>query len=257
MIFFDFLRFLALISAIFSFLVWTAFLRILFGYGEFSQRWVDFCAKIHSRLGFFILLVDRRHTATPTSQLRPSLMVSNHLSYLDVLTISADYACSFVTSVEIRDSFLLGHMAKLFGCVFVERRDRSQIDKEIGSIAESIKNGRTVCIFPEATSSNGEQVLPFKKSMFKSVSGTGIPVHAFSLKYSHKKGGPLNSQERDAVCWYGDMPFLPHLWACIRLRGFLSSYEDLGYIETTDLSRDELCETAFAKVSAKYHNILL
>lgn len=95
------------------------------------------------------------------------LVLCNHLSYTDVIAISSVFPSVFVTSVEVRDSAFVGMMSNLGGSVFVERRNREHIEKEIAEITRALKEGLNVVIFPEATSSNGETVLPFKRSLLK------------------------------------------------------------------------------------------
>jgi 1-acyl-sn-glycerol-3-phosphate acyltransferase len=143
----------------------------------------------------------------------PSLIVSNHLSWLDILVIASIRPTVFVTSVEIRDSGFLGMVCKLAGCHFVERRSRSNIGVEVEKMAETLREGFAVGLFPEGTTSNGAAVLPFKVSLFDAAIAAGVPVQPVCLNYLTIDGRSVDIESGRRLFWYGDMEFLPHLWA--------------------------------------------
>jgi 1-acyl-sn-glycerol-3-phosphate acyltransferase len=156
-----------------------------------------------------------------------ALLAGNHLSYMDVLCISSVVTSCFVTSVEIKNTPGLGHLCKMAGCLFVERRSRAGLTKEIGELQEGLERGLTVTIFPEATSTNGEQLLRFKRPLFLSAVQAKKPVVPMCLNYRKIGTQPLSLKNRDAIFWYGDMDFLPHLW---ELSGKGSFEADLHFL---------------------------
>lgn len=139
------------------------------------------------------------------------LIVANHLSYLDILVIASLQPTLFVTSIEIRDSGFLGYLCKAGGCHFVERRNRNQIQREVAEIAGSLSEGLNVVVFPEATSTNGAQVLPFKVSLMDAAIMSGRPLLPLCINYREIGGQPVRVENRDEICWYGDMTFLDHI----------------------------------------------
>jgi len=145
--------------------------------------------------------------------LRGGLFVGNHLTYLDVLVISPQVGACFVTSKEIKETPLLGQICQMAGCLFVERRSKSNILNEISELRDGLQVGLSVAIFPEATSTNGEQILRFRRPLFMAAINAGSPVIPFCLNYRTVGGQPINFVTRDQVFWYGDMDFAPHLWA--------------------------------------------
>ncbi len=171
-----------------------------------------------------------------------ALYVGNHLSYLDVLVISSQKPAAFVTSVEIRETPGLGLICELSGCLFVERRNRSRLMSEVSELAEGLNHGLNVAIFPEATSTNGESVLRFRRPLFLAAVQTKVPVVPFCLNYRMVGGQPINKESRDSVFWYGDMDFLPHLWALAGAGGvsvdleFLEPMSVTGHEEPGDLA---------------------
>lgn len=181
-------------------------------------------------------------------------IVCNHLSYLDMMMISSVIPTSYVTSIEIKETPVLGQLAQLSGCLFVERRNKKNIMSEIQEIETALKNGVNVTVFPEATSTNGEQVLGFKRSLFQSAVNVGVEVLPLTINYKTIDGKALNRQNRDKVCWYGDMSFAPHLWELCKSAEVTASLsvsshvEVAGKIECSALLRD-IC---YQNVSENY-----
>lgn len=168
--------------------------------------------KFFCRLGLKILNV--RASYEGLEHVEPGvLLVGNHLSYVDVVVVHARVPACFVTSKEIKQTPVLGQVCQLAGCLFVERRTRMNLRGEVEEIAEGLRRGFNVAIFPEATSTNGEQVLRFKRPLFTAAERAARPVVPFCLNYHTVGGEPINRVTRDKIFWYGDMGFAGHLWA--------------------------------------------
>lgn len=184
------------------------------------------------------------------------LIVGNHLSYLDVLIYATMYPCCFVTSVEVRDTFFLGHLCKLGGCVFVERRNRKGLRGEIKEIEDALAYGLNVIVFPEATSTNGESVLRFKRPLFQSAITVGKDVLPVVLNYTKINNKGLSIENRDLLFWYGDMEFAPHFWKFLNLDSIRCEVKTLPPITDTD-SREitDLSETAHALIEKDFNAI--
>ena len=95
------------------------------------------------------------------------LLVCNHLSYLDILVLSALVPCVFVAKREVKDWPVFGWFAKKAGTVFVHREQRAQAVQTVNEIEAALQTGAVVVLFPEGTSSGGETVLPFKSSLLE------------------------------------------------------------------------------------------
>ena len=163
----------------------------------------------------------RLRISVETSGIEPTgenfLVVSNHLSYVDLMVIAAVMPSVFVTSIDMGEVFFLGTMAEIGGSVFIERRHRERIEADIQQLASRLEDGFDVVLFPEGTSSSGESVLPFKRSLFAAAIRTGKKIRPLTLSYPKIDGEDFNRDNRDSVCWYGKMSFLPHflrLLAC-------------------------------------------
>lgn len=181
------------------------------------------------------------------------LIIGNHMSYLDILIYLSFFETLFVTSVEMKERFFIGHITRIAGCLFVERRNPRKLHEEMTTIKKYFNAGFNVCIFPEGTSSNGESVLPFKKSLFQIPIDTHVPIQPIILKYRKIDGKDFGPENCDKVCWYGGLGFFKHLFTLFTLRRVEADLTVISQIESKKFSdRKELSDFAFALVSEKY-----
>lgn len=184
------------------------------------------------------------------------LYVGNHLSYLDVLVICSVKPSCFVTSVEVRETLGLGLICRMAGCLFVERRNKLRLLDEVAEISEGLKNGLSVAVFPEATSTNGEQILRFRRPLYIAAIKAAKPVVPFCLNYSHVGPKPIDHDTRDQVFWYGDMDFMPHLWALAGSGGVKVTIHFLKPLNPkADTEPGDLAEQSQAQVAAVFRAI--
>lgn len=170
------------------------------------------------------------------------LLVCNHLSYIDVLVLACSAPSTFVTSVEVKHSFGLGLITRLAGCVFVERRNRSTIGTDSDQIRKILESGGSVVLFPEGTSTNGDQVLPFRPAFFQSAIDARSSIHDFYLTYDHS-----------AVAYYGDMQFISHLWNLCCEKTIRATLTYLGDTEIkSDSDRKCIAHWSHARVLSEH-----
>lgn len=149
-------------------------------------------------------------------QSRTYLIVSNHLSYIDILIIASLHPCAFVTSLEMKRSPFLGQIITLAGCLFVNRKNKSKINDEIHNLRLALLSGISVVFFPEATSTDGGEVLRFKRPLFESSIATQIPILPLTINYQRVNQENFSLKNRDFICWYGDMDFFPHFISLLK-----------------------------------------
>jgi 1-acyl-sn-glycerol-3-phosphate acyltransferase len=138
----------------------------------------------------------------------PFLLAANHLSYLDVLVLASRLPTTFVAKAEIATWPVLGPLCSSFGTLFVDRGRKSDLPRLLGRLEEALAAGSGVVFFPEGTSSPGVGVLPFRSPLLALPAASGHPVHAAALAY---RTPPAEAPAHLSVCWWGDMPFSPHL----------------------------------------------
>ncbi len=151
---------------------------------------------------------------------RPLLLVSNHSSYLDVFALGSLYGLRFTPKREVASWPIVGYLCKLAGCVFIDRHPRRTRDNQ-DNLRASLEAGEAVSLFPEATTTDGARVLPFRSSYFslaeESFRGQQLTVQPVAIACTKVAGLPMISRLRATYAWYGDMFFFPHLWECLQL----------------------------------------
>lgn len=185
------------------------------------------------RWGVRILGLRVDHTTPPLRDGVPRLIVANHISWIDPLLFAARAPALFVTSLEVSSDALLGRVCAAAGCLFVDRRRHSGARDARDRIAHAL-NSIDVVVFPEATSSDGTSVLPFKPAAFAAACADGRIVHPVAIVHRSWDDRPLARQLRDRVCWYGDMRFLPHLFGIVRARHVRSRLHWLSIVQGAD-----------------------
>ncbi len=156
---------------------------------------------------------------------RPHLVISNHISYFDIVALGSLVAGDFIAKADIAQWPIFGIMAKAGRSVFIERR-RSATSNARDQIQDRLDAGDTLIMFPESTSGDGNHMKPFKSALFtvaeRQVTDSlgrsrGIAVQPVSLAYTRLNGLPLGVGWRPYVAWYGDMELGPHLWHAAKL----------------------------------------
>jgi lyso-ornithine lipid O-acyltransferase len=143
------------------------------------------------------------------------LLVSNHLSYLDILIYSAVTPCVFVSKAEVAKWPYFGFAARQAGTIFIDRTKRISAQNVAQEIARRLDDPVPILVFPEGTSSDGAQVMRFHSALFEPAVRSSAPVTTAAVRYVIGGGVP----ERE-LCWYGDEGFLPHLWKALGTPGF-------------------------------------
>ncbi|MCB9072809.1 MAG: 1-acyl-sn-glycerol-3-phosphate acyltransferase [Bdellovibrionaceae bacterium] len=195
------------------------------------------------------------HYSSPNlfAQNKTYFMVCNHMSYLDLLFLGSGVPAVFVTSVEMKNTPFLGDISRFGGAYFVERRDRSKIPGEVKDLSNLMHHGFNVFVFPEATSTHGMHILPFKKAMFNAAIAAEVDVLPICLRYEEINGEPFNEHNKDRICWYGDMPFFPHFR---QVMGLHSLKVSVNYLEPISIKqfpdRTALAEAAYNQITQFY-----
>jgi 1-acyl-sn-glycerol-3-phosphate acyltransferase len=147
-----------------------------------------------------------------------ALIIPNHISYLDVLAIQSVFPSKFVTSNDIGQTFFLGHLCKIGGCLFVNRKSKKDLLKNIDQISSELNRGSRIVLFPEGTTSPGDRLLPYKSSLLEAAVRSRSMVYPLCIRYTKLDGSPLIPSQYDIFAWYGSMAFFPHLWQLMQIK---------------------------------------
>ena len=146
------------------------------------------------------------------------LLVSNHLSYVDIIVIGACAPAVFVAKREVRSWPVFGWFARLAGTMFVDRESRSHVGQAAVEMEAALKSGALVVLFPEGTSSDGKSVLPFKSSLLEPAARLSRPLATALIQYE-LPGGDVGEE----VCYWKDMTLVSHLINLLSKQGLRAS----------------------------------
>ena len=177
-----------------------------------------------------------------------AVVVSNHLSYLDIPVLGSVLPCRFVSKAEVAGWPVVGSLARLAHVVFLQRERRRDLPAAAAAIRASLDARVPVVFFPEGTSTAGAGVLPFHAGLLQPAAEGGVPCQPVALRYETPRdaGSPAFS-----VCWWGDMTFGGHVWKLLGLRrieaGLVFAGEPLCHAE-----RKALAAALHARVAAAF-----
>lgn len=170
-----------------------------------------------------------------------NLLVSNHISWIDILLIVATTPGHFIAKAEIASYPLIGHLAKSLQTVFLNRASIKNAIAVSNSVAETLEQGNCIVFFPEGTTSDGKALLPLHSSLFEAAIISKASVQPIILRF-HRKG----SMTADSAAAYIDSKSLiSTLWTVLRTPNLSALIVGLPplYPEPSD-TRRTLCEKA-------------
>ncbi|MCW8914424.1 MAG: 1-acyl-sn-glycerol-3-phosphate acyltransferase [Magnetovibrio sp.] len=151
-------------------------------------------------------------TGAPSANV--ALFAANHSSYLDILVLGACVREGvFVAKSEVASWPLFGFLARLSRTLFISRNPKDALHQR-KIFSDRLKQGTSLILFPEGTSTNGSHVKTFKSTLFSALDDISVKalVQPVSVTYTrHKNGQPLSPFEREKYTWFGDMTLAPHL----------------------------------------------
>lgn len=135
------------------------------------------------------------------------MLLSNHVSWLDIFAIDALAPASFAAKAEIASWPLAGTLVARAGTVFIERGRRHAVHGVIRQMNGKLAAGLRTAVFPEGTTSDGHRLLPFHGNLVQAALETGAPIVPIGLRYVDPDGEPSH-----AAAFVGDTTFLASLW---------------------------------------------
>jgi 1-acyl-sn-glycerol-3-phosphate acyltransferase len=173
-------------------------------------EWMHFCGRI------VLAAIGIRYRVEGQLPAGATLIVANHLSYLDIAICSAAVPSAFVAKHEIAAWSGFGRLARLGGTIFVDRISRISAWQVADRMGHRLAETVPVLLFPEGTSTDGSEVIRFHPTLFEPAIEGELMVTPAAIFYEPHEAG---THERD-LCWYGDESFFPHLLCVLGIRGF-------------------------------------
>jgi 1-acyl-sn-glycerol-3-phosphate acyltransferase len=146
-------------------------------------------------------------------------MISNHLSYLDIIVFASIHPCVFVSKAEVAGYPVVGWMTTMSGTVYVVRGHGGSALKARTGMETALAAGLTVVFFPEGTTSNGNGLLKFHSGLLAQVLEAKAPVTAAHICYSIDADNDNASVSNDVCYWRDDVQLVPHIVRLLGLRG--------------------------------------
>ncbi|MDR2869545.1 MAG: 1-acyl-sn-glycerol-3-phosphate acyltransferase [Deferribacteraceae bacterium] len=205
------MRGIRLLWLIFGF-IFIAFFVKLFNSGNIRRRKL---AALGHRTGVRILrlfhidvLVDH---ADRLADERPCLILSNHMSYLDILFLAAVKPTMFLSHTGIEREPFIGWVASAAGTYFVDRSTKANLSEEAQKLGEFLQDGNTVTLYPEGTTGDGLGIMPFHSAFINAAVSAGVDVLPICMQYESYNGEPVTLENKDYLVIYGEQPFMPHI----------------------------------------------
>ncbi|MGA1607575.1 MAG: lysophospholipid acyltransferase family protein [Planctomycetota bacterium] len=142
------------------------------------------------------------------------LLVSNHISYVDIFVLASLRPVAFLSKSEVAHWPGIGLVTRIVGIRFIDRSSRRGLPTLGGILVDEARAGHGMIFFPEGTTTEGVDLLPFRPALLSAAADQGFPVHYAALAYRTPDGCPPAEK---AVAWVGDDEFVPHMLAFLRL----------------------------------------
>jgi 1-acyl-sn-glycerol-3-phosphate acyltransferase len=147
----------------------------------------------------------------------PFFLVSNHLSYVDIIAYAARLGCIFISRGDVADWPGIGLVARGVDTIFINREKLQDIPRVISEINQALDDGLGVVLFPEGMSGAGDRVLPFHPSLLEPAARANYPVSYASISYRTR---PDETPAYLAVNWWEDVTFGRHARELLKLSRF-------------------------------------
>lgn len=156
---------------------------------------------------------------------RPVLLISNHVSWLDIFVLNSLRSTSFIAKSEIKRWPVVGWLVRAAGTVFIERGQRHAIKTVGQQMNRCFERGDAIGLFPEGTTTTGLDVRHFHASLFEAAITLGVDVQPVALRYFQ------HSQRTERFAFVGDQSLVANIWILLSAKGvcvqahFLSPFE--------------------------------
>jgi 1-acyl-sn-glycerol-3-phosphate acyltransferase len=138
----------------------------------------------------------------------PMLLVANHISWLDILLLHAARHCRFVSKADVRRWPLIGTLATGAGTLYIERESRRDAMRVVHHMTESLRAGEVLAVFPEGTTSDGRQLLPFHANLIQAAISADAPIQPVALSFTDV----ATQRQSFSPSYIGDETLVGSIW---------------------------------------------
>jgi 1-acyl-sn-glycerol-3-phosphate acyltransferase len=184
------------------------------------------------------------NNAAQSDAVTPALIISNHISWLDIFVINTVHPCRFVAKSDIRDWPLIGWLCDKSGTIFIARGKQRDVRRIYAGLVASIHNGERVAFFPEGTTAPQGTVLPFHANLFEAAIEARVPVQPYALRYLNEDGSL-----HEAADFIGEMTFFESVVMIMQSPPLHAELIRLPAISSEGAHRRELAQTMQATIA--------
>jgi len=148
----------------------------------------------------------------------PVLLVANHISFLDILVMHAARHCRFVSKADVKRWPMIGTLATGGGTLYIERESRRDAMRVVHQMADRLREGDVLAVFPEGTTSDGRSLLPFHANLLQAAISTEVPVQPVALSFVDGRTREMSL----APCYIGDDTLLGSIWRTLGARDLVA-----------------------------------
>ena len=185
------------------------------------------------------------------------IVVSNHLSYVDILVILSVRPTRFISFLELAAMPGVGWLTTMSQTLLVNRSNPALIKKDISKFENELRMGMPFVFFPEGSSFDGSALQNFKSSLFESAVRTNTSVQPLCLRYTFVNDEPLSLKNRDLVFYHGDMQLIPQLMGILKLKSLDVELIFSEPISAEGKSRKELAQLSRQEIAAHFKPVLI
>ena len=172
-----------------------------------------------------------------------TMLVMNHISWIDIAVVDSLRPARFVAKSEVRAWPLIGYLCDRTGTIFIERGRRHAVHQANRVVAEVLRSGGLVAVFPEGTTTDGAVLLPFHANLIQAAVDAGVPVRPAALRY-FKLDDHGKERFTDAAAYIGETSMVESLRMILRSRPLIADLRLLEPIDTAGLTRHQVANRA-------------
>ena len=205
---------------------------------DYIQRWSQ------QLLPIFNVRVKMNATELP----KGSVVISNHISWLDIFVVNSFAPCRFVAKSDIRSWPLLGWLAEQAGTIYISRGSKADVKRIYQYLIDQIEAGERVAFFPEGTTASQGQVLPFHANLFEAAIHAKVAIQPIAMRYLTGAG-----ELHNGVDFVGDMSFAESMSIILRGEPVIAELQILDLIPSDGAHRRDLAALSRQAVAGALH----
>lgn len=182
----------------------------------------------------------------PNEQVRGAMFVANHISWLDIHALNSMRTVRFIAKSDIRSWPVLGWLMAQANTLFIERDKKQDASRIVATATQSLQAGDCLCYFPEGTTTDGNELRPFKGSLMQAAIDAHTDIRPFSIRYPNPDGSTniAMAYHNDTTMWQSLLMILGQRHPVVELN-FAAPIASAGH------ERRGLCLMARQSIAAK------